>query len=250
MTFALYVMSALLGLVIGSFLNVVIYRAPRRQSIVRPGSHCPACNAPISWHDNVPVVSWILLRGNCRHCRESISVRYPLVESLTAVLFVLAALVVGLQARLLLAWAFIAVLIVLAFIDLDHLIIPDRIVLPAAGVGLAAAVALDPGRWWHYVVAGLGAGGFLLIVALLSGGGMGMGDVKLSLLLGFVLGVEVIVAMFAAFLLGGIVGIALLALGKRSRKDRIPFGPFLGAGGIIGLFVGTPLMEWYWSLVV
>jgi len=149
----------------------------------------------------------------------------------------------------LLLWGFFAVLVAVTFIDIDHMLILNRVVLPAAALGLAASVALTPSRWWEYLVAGSGAALFLFVVALLWPGGMGLGDVKLALLLGFVLGVEVIVAMFAAFLVGGLVGIGLLVVGKRSRKDRIPFGPFLALGGIIGSLVGEQVLTWYMGFI-
>lgn len=245
----LYVGSFLLGLVIGSFLNVVIYRVPLRRSLSHPGSHCPHCGHPIRWYDNIPVVSWVILRGRCRDCADPIGPRYPLVEALTGVLFALAAMIAGWDLRVLLLWGFFAVLVAVTFIDIDHMLILNRVVLPAAVLGLAASVALTPSRWWEYLVAGSGAALFLFVVALLWPGGMGLGDVKLALLLGFVLGVEVIVAMFAAFLVGGLVGIGLLVVGKRSRKDRIPFGPFLALGGIIGSLVGEQVLTWYMGFI-
>ncbi len=245
----LYVGSFLLGLVIGSFLNVVIYRVPLRRSLSHPGSHCPHCGHPIRWYDNIPVVSWVILRGRCRDCADPIGPRYPLVEALTGVLFALAAMIAGWDLRVLLLWGFFAVLVAVTFIDIDHMLILNRVVLPAAALGLAASVALTPSRWWEYLVAGSGAALFLFVVALLWPGGMGLGDVKLALLLGFVLGVEVIVAMFAAFLVGGLVGIGLLVVGKRSRKDRIPFGPFLALGGIMGSLVGEQVLTWYMGFI-
>ena len=143
-TLLLAVAATLFGLVLGSFLNVVIYRVPRHESVVWPGSRCPRCGHDIRWHDNLPVAGWLLLRGRCRDCGASIGIRYPLVEGLTGALFLVAFLVYGLQALLLLVWAFLAVLVAITFIDIDFLIIPDRIVLPAAAVGLVAAIALDP----------------------------------------------------------------------------------------------------------
>lgn len=245
----LYVVSLLLGLIIGSFLNVVAYRVPKKESLIRPGSHCPSCGHAVRWHDNVPVLGWLALRGRCRDCQAAIPVRYPVVEGLTGLLFLAAALVIGWTPRLLLAWAFFAVLVAVSLIDLDYFIIPDKIVLPSAAVGLAASVLLAPQRWWQYLVSGLGAALFLFVVALIWPGGMGFGDVKLALLLGFVLGADVIVAMFAAFLMGGIVGVLLLATGRRTRKDRIPFGPFLAGGGIIGCLAGAHVLTWYVGLI-
>lgn len=246
----LYVTSVVFGLVIGSFLNVVIYRLPRGESLATPRSHCVSCGATVAWYDNIPVVSYLILHGRCRGCGQRISIRYPVVEAGCALLFLMVALVFGFQWRTLLGWAFSATLLALAVIDMDHMIVPDRIVLPAAAIGFGAAVALDPGHWWHHILAGLGAGLFLLVVALIWSGGMGMGDVKLAVMLGAVLGTAVVVALFAAFLFGGLVGVLLIALGVRSRKDRIPFAPFLAVGGIVGFLAGDLIINWYVSFMV
>lgn len=242
------VVSLLLGLVIGSFLNVVVYRLPRGESLVRPGSHCPRCDHAIRWYHNLPVAGWLILRGRCRDCGARISWRYPFVEALMGGLFVAAFLVFGLGGRLLLGWAFISAMIAIVFIDLDHQIIPDKIVLPGAVVCLAASTALRPSGWWEYLLAAAGAAGFLLVIALIWAGGMGFGDVKMALLMGAVLGRSVIVAMFLAFLIGGIVGVVLIATKARSRKDRIPFGPFLAAGSIIALLCGQVILDLYLRL--
>jgi leader peptidase (prepilin peptidase)/N-methyltransferase len=242
------VVSLLFGLVIGSFLNVVAYRLPLKKSIVRPGSSCPHCGHAIRWYHNIPVVGWLILHGRCRDCAARISWRYPLVEALTGGLFAAAYLVYGLGGRLLLAWAFMAAMIAIVLIDLDYQIIPDKIVLPGAAVGLAASIALRPAGWWEYLVAAAGAAGFLFVIALIWAGGMGFGDVKMALLMGAVLGRSVIVAMFLAFLIGGVLGVVLIATKARSRKDRIPFGPFLAAGSIIALFYGQGILDLYLRL--
>lgn len=243
-----YIFSFLLGIVIGSFLNVVAYRVPRGESLISPGSHCPACGRPIRWYHNVPVAGWLLLKGRCRDCGEPISPRYLLVEIGTGLLFLVSYAMIGPQWRVLVVWAFLAVLVAVTLIDLSHMIIPNKIVLPAAGVFLAACIALDPSRWWQYLVAGVGAAGFLLLLAIIWPGGMGLGDVKLALMMGCMLAGAVAVAMFSAFLIGGVAGIVLLALGRRSRKDRIPFGPFLAAGGAVAVLVGPQLIDWYLRL--
>ena len=237
-----------LGLVVGSFLNVVIYRVPRHESVVHPGSHCPSCGHGIRWYDNIPLVSYLILRGRCRDCGAHIPWRYPAVEVAAGLLFVTAALVFGIDPRLLLAWAFLAVLLAISLIDLEHYVIPDRIVLPAAVVGLAASIALDPSRWWVYIVSGLGAALFLFILALIWPGGMGMGDVKMALLMGVVLGPTVIIALFVAFLAGALVSIVLLALRVKSRKDKIPFGPYLALGAALSLLWGASLLDTYLNL--
>ena len=248
MQYYLYVVSFLFGLAIGSFLNVVIYRLPRHESLVRPGSHCPGCGSPIRWYDNLPVASWLVLRGRCRDCKTRISPRYIAVEALTGALFVLATWRLDLTWPLLVAVAFIATLVAIAFIDYDHMIIPDRIVLPGAVIGLAASIAISPDRWWVYLAAGFGGAAFCLALALLwPGGGMGFGDVKMALYIGFVLGSRVIVAFFLAFLVGSIVGIYLVLVRKRSGKTKLPFGPYLAFGSVIAILAGDFMLDLYQS---
>ncbi len=241
----LTVCSLLLGMVVGSFLNVVIYRLPARESVASPGSHCPQCDHPIRWFHNIPVAGWLVLRGKCHDCGESISCRYPAIEGLTGVLFAVAYLVYGVQPRTLVVMVFLAALVAITFIDLDHFIIPDRIVLPGAVVGLVASVALEPGRWWEYVVAALGAAGFLLILGLVWAGGMGMGDVKMALMMGAFLGSSTIVAIFLAFFVGGVGGVILLATRIKGRKDRLPFGPYLAFGSLIAALAGSQILDLY-----
>jgi leader peptidase (prepilin peptidase)/N-methyltransferase len=241
----LYAVALMLGLAVGSFLNVVIYRLPRHESLVRPGSHCPSCMTPIRFYDNIPVVSWLILRGKCRTCRSPISARYLLVEAITGASFVLAFWRFGLDWRLLVAWAFIAAMVAVAFIDYDHMIIPNKIVLPGAVMGLLASMALDPQRWWVYVAGSLGAAAFMFALALIWPGGMGPGDIKLALFMGAVLGAYVMVALFVAFLLGSLVGIFMLLVQKRSRKEKIPFGPYLAMGAILAALVGETLLNSY-----
>jgi leader peptidase (prepilin peptidase)/N-methyltransferase len=240
-----YAVSLLLGLVLGSFLNVVIYRLPRHESLVRPGSRCPSCKTPIRFYDNIPVASWLVLRGRCRACGSRISPRYPLVEAITGVAFPLAFWRFGLDWPLLVAWAFIAAMVAVAFIDYDHMIIPNKIVLPGAVVGLVASVAIHPQRWWVYVAGSLGAAGFLFLAAMIWPGGMGPGDIKMALFMGAVLGAYVMVALFAAFFFGAIVGVFLLLVQKRSRKEKIAFGPYLALGAVVAILVGETLLNSY-----
>jgi leader peptidase (prepilin peptidase)/N-methyltransferase len=178
----LYVFSVIFGLIVGSFLNVAIYRVPRRESLVRPGSHCPGCGAAIKWYDNIPLFGWVSLRGHCRACKGRISVRYPLVEAFTGASFGLAAWRFGLSWSLLLAWFVVAVLICLALIDLDHMIIPSIISLPGAAIGLGASIAIRPDRWWLYLASATGAAAFcfVLVIAWPGGAGMGGGDVTMA----------------------------------------------------------------------
>ncbi len=248
MQYYLAVVSLILGLVVGSFLNVVIYRLPRKESLVRPGSHCPSCGRAVRWHDNVPVVGWLLLRRRCRDCGQAISVRYPLVEGITGVAFLFAFLRFGLDWRLLIAWAFVAAMIAVAFIDYDHMIIPNRIVLPGALVGVIASIAVDPQDWWKYLAGSAGAAAFLFVIAMIWPGGMGPGDIKMAAFMGAVLGLSVIIALFAAFLIGAIVGVVLIATRKRTRKDKIPFGPALAVGAVVGVFVGQTVLSAYTGL--
>lgn len=243
-----YVVSFAFGLVIGSFLNVVIYRVPRRESLLHPGSHCPSCGAPVRWYHNLPVVSWLALRGRCRDCHARISARYPLVESITAIAFTLAYARFGLAWPLVLAWFFIAVMVAVAFIDYDHMIIPTRIVLPAALLGIVAAIALDPKKWWLYLAGSAGAAAFLFVLALVWPGAMGAGDIRLALLMGAVLGKYVIVAMFFAFVFGGVAGGFLLATKRRGRKDQVPFGPYLALGSVLAILAGHSILAGYLSL--
>ena len=249
MHYYLYALSLVFGLCLGSFLNVVVWRLPRRESLVRPASHCPGCGETIRWYDNVPVVSWLVLQGRCRACGTRISPRYILVESLTGVAFALAMWRFGAGWPLLIAWAFIAAMVAIAFIDYDHMIIPSWIVFPGALVGLGASIALHPQRWWVYLVAAAGgAAFFFLLVLFWPGGGMGMGDVYMAVFMGAVLGTSVLVAFFTAFLLGSLLGIYLLLVLKRSRKTKVPFGPFLAVGAVLAVFLGETILRAYTGL--
>jgi leader peptidase (prepilin peptidase) / N-methyltransferase len=245
------------GLVIGSFLNVVIWRVPRQESLVKPGSHCPGCDAPIAPRDNIPVLSWLLLRGRCRNCGEPISNRYPFVELLTGVLFA------AVGARFFDSWALpaflllTAALIAISAIDLELFIIPNRIVYPVgiAGTILLFAAAAIEGDWSSFGSALVGAAGaftFFLILHLVSPRGMGFGDVRLSFVLGLFLGwlggLYVFGGLFLGFFLGAVIGIVLIALGSRSRKQHIPFGPFLAAGTMIFVLFGDHIVDWWRSL--
>lgn len=243
------------GAVIGSFLNVCIYRLPRGESIIAPSSHCPECGESLGWLDNVPLISYLFLRGRCRRCGEAIPLRYPLVESLNAVLFVLAGWKFGATVELLPALLLISTLIVIFFIDLEHLIIPNVVVLPVAAVGLASMIAIslttpdvDFPAWWVFPVAGAASAGFFFLIALLFPRGMGMGDVKLAGMMGFFLGRSVVVGLFLGFLIGAVVGVGLIATGRKGRKSKVPFGPFLAAGALIALFYGDQLLDLYLGL--
>ena len=234
------------GLALGSFLTVVTARVPARRSIVRPGSCCSSCAAAIAWRDNVPLVSYTLLRGRCRACAARIPVRYPLIELGTGLLVAASLLVYGATPEAALAALFCAVLVAVAVIDLEHRIVPNRIVVPAAAAALVARTALDPSPEW--ALGALGAAGFLLIAVLGYPGGMGMGDVKLALLLGAVLGRSVPVALMVALVAGLLPTVVLVARhGTAARKMAVPFAPFLAVGGIVALFLGERLLDAYLS---
>jgi leader peptidase (prepilin peptidase)/N-methyltransferase len=236
------------GLAIGSFLNVVAARVPLRRSIVSPASACMSCERPIAWYDNIPLVSYAVLRGRCRHCGSRIPFLYPAIELLTALLVAACALAFGLSGDFAVAAAFCAVLVAVSAIDLEHRIIPNRIVVPAAGLALLVQTALHPSAEW--IVGALGASGFLFAAALAYPAGMGMGDVKLALLMGAVLGRAVAVALMVGMLAAMIPGLYLLARhGKAGRKMGIPFGPFLALGSVVALFWGHDLVEAYFSLL-
>lgn len=243
----LVVFAAAGGLLVGSFLNVVAWRLPRGESLVAPGSHCPGCDAPVRPYDNVPVLSWLLLRGRCRDCRVPISARYPLVEATSAALAVAVVLARHGAHDLALGLTLIALLVPIALIDLDHRIIPNRLTALGAVAALAIGAATDPGGVPEQLIAGAAAAGFLLAAALARPGGMGMGDVKLAGMLGLFLGREVAVALLAALVVGTVVGVAIMArrgVGE-GRKTAIPFGPFLALGGVLALFAGHAILDWY-----
>jgi leader peptidase (prepilin peptidase)/N-methyltransferase len=236
------------ALAIGSFLNVVAARVPLKRSIASPGSACMSCSTEIAWYDNVPVMSWLLLRGRCRSCDASISWRYPAVELATALLTAGCFWKFGLSWDALVASFFCAVLVVLSSIDIERRIVPNKIVLPAAGIVLVAQTVLHPSVEW--VAAGLGASLFLFLAALAYPRGMGMGDVKLALLLGFMLGRTVPIGLFAGFVAALVPSAVLFARhGMKARKMAIPFAPFLALGGILALFAGHLLLDAYLTLI-
>jgi leader peptidase (prepilin peptidase)/N-methyltransferase len=242
-------LTGVLGAVTGSFLNVVVHRLPQGLSLSRPRSRCPDCEQPIQPWDNIPIVSWLLLRGRCRNCATSIPARYPVVEAVTAVLFVVVTLTNGFDESLLWELPFVAALVATAAIDLEHRIIPNRIVLPLAVYGLAIAAVLRPDALPELAVAGSGAFLFLLVAALAYPAGMGMGDVKLAGVMGIYLGLSVVPALFAAFLTGTVVGVAIMAReGAGARKKGVPFGPFLALGGLIAVVAGPELIDLYQRL--
>jgi leader peptidase (prepilin peptidase) / N-methyltransferase len=240
--------AGLFGLVVGSFLNVVAHRLPLRQSLVKPRSACPQCGTQVRAYDNVPVLSWLLLRARCRDCGTPISARYPLVEAGTALLW-LAVVAVhhGDTTNLVLGLVLVTFLVPLALIDLDHKLLPNRITGPAALVGLALGLALDPAGEPDRLLAAAIAGGGVGLIALLMPNGMGMGDAKLLGVLGLYLGAGVGVAALVALVSGTLVGIAIIARVGMSagRKTAVPFGVFLALGGLVAVLAGAPILDWY-----
>jgi leader peptidase (prepilin peptidase) / N-methyltransferase len=237
------------GLALGSFLNVVAARLPRGGSLMHPRSACMSCSTPIAWHDNVPLLSYAMLRGRCRSCGTRIPVRYPAVELITALLVVACVLVFGITLEALVAAFFCAALVAVSAIDLEHRIIPNKIVLPAAAIVLPAQTALEPSAEW--ALAALGCSLFLFLAVLAYPSGMGMGDVKLALLLGAALGRTAPVALMVGMLAAIVPAVLLFARhGSGARKMAIPFGPFLAFGGVVALFAGDALLDLYldtWS---
>ena len=230
----------------GSFLNVVIARVPEGRSIVGPGSACPRCSTPIAWYDNVPLLSFALLRARCRKCGEPISWRYPVVELVTGLLFVLAMAERGLTIDLIPALLLVAGLVAITGIDLDHQLIPDVISIPGIVVGLAVSTLTGRPGWLDSLVGVVIGGGIFLLIIVASRGGMGGGDMKLGAMLGAFLGWKlVLVAILIAILAGGVFAIVVLLLRRKGRKDAVPFGPFLALGGVVSLFWGESLLAWY-----
>jgi leader peptidase (prepilin peptidase) / N-methyltransferase len=239
--------AGLLGAIAGSFLNVVAYRLPRRQSLISPGSRCPQCLTPVKPYDNVPVVSFILLRGRCRSCSAPIPLRYPIVEALTAALCVGAVIAHHSAASIALSVALILLLVPAAAIDIEHRIIPNRLTALGAVLALGIGLLLDPSGEPERLIAGAAAGGFLLIAALAYPGGMGMGDVKLAGVMGLFLGRAVAPAVAIALVAGTVAGIAVIARkgAREGRKTAVPFGPFLALGALVAVFVGQDIVSAY-----
>jgi leader peptidase (prepilin peptidase)/N-methyltransferase len=240
------------GMITGSFVGVVAHRVPRGRSIVGPRSECPSCGAQIAAYDNVPVISWLLLGGHCRSCGERIPARYPLIELAVGIAFAATAVVLHDDAAALaLGLVFVAVLAAITLTDLERRVIPNAILVAGALIGLAIVAATDPQSLPERAAAAAGAGGFLLLFALIYPRGMGMGDVKLAAVMGLFLGVSVIPALFIGILLGALVGASLmLRYGAEARKHAVPFGPFLAVGGVAGLLAGSQMIDAYLDLFV
>ena len=239
--------AGVLGAIVGSFLNVVAYRLPRHESLITPASHCPRCGTPVKPYDNIPIISWLLLRGHCRSCSEPISPRYPLVEALTAALCVGAVLATDTTVDTALAILTILLVVPAALIDLEYRIIPNRLTALGAVLALAIGLALDPAGEPERLIAAAGAGGFLLVAALAYPGGMGMGDVKLAAVLGLCLGAAVAPAILIALVTGVVYGAFVMARkgAREGRKTAVPFGPFLAVGALVAVFAGQQIVDLY-----
>jgi leader peptidase (prepilin peptidase) / N-methyltransferase len=239
--------AGVLGAIVGSFLNVVAYRLPRHESLITPASHCPGCGTPVKPYDNVPILSWLLLRGHCRSCAGPISPRYPLVEAFTAALCVGAVLMHHSAAGIALSVVLILLVVPAALIDLEHRIIPNQITALGAVLALVIGLALDPSGEPGRLIAGTAAGGFLLLAALAYPGGMGMGDVKLAGMMGLFLGAAVAPALLVALLAGVVLGAGVIARkgAHEGRKTAVPFGPFLALGALVAVFAGPQLVHVY-----
>ena len=239
------------GLLIGSFLNVCIWRLPREESIILPGSHCPVCSTVLGARDLVPVLSWLFLRGKCRFCGSKISARYPAVELLTGLLFLWCALHLGWTPPLLAALIFSSFMVAITFIDLDHQIILDGMLMLLAAAGLALQLWTSSIGVVNMLIGVAVGGGLLLLLAIISRGGMGGGDVKFAAALGVWLGWPgILLGLFLGFISGGAASLLLLLTGLRGRKDFIPFGPFIAIGAWVTLLYGRKILDWYLSFLI
>ncbi len=244
----IYILLFILGLVIGSFLNCVIFRLEKGKSFLKGRSFCPFCNKTLGFWDLIPGLSFLFLRGKCRYCKERISWQYPLVELFVGIIFVLVFKYFGLEGLFfyLLSSCFLVIIFVF---DLKHYIIPDRVIYPAVFISFFYRLIFNFGDW-HYLLSGLGAALFFLIIVLASKGkGMGVGDIKLGLFMGFLLGYpNILIALFIAFLIGAIIGLGLVLLKKKKMRSEVPFGPFLAIGTFASLFWAAEILSWYWNL--
>lgn len=239
----------LIGLCIGSFFNVCIYRLPQGQSVVRPSSHCMHCRQQLQMIDLIPVLSYLFTRGHCRHCGTTYSSRYATVELLTGCLFVWCYTVFGIGFPLMKALILTSFLLVITYIDYDHQLILDKVLLFMAGAGVLIECLTPSVGVLSILVGSLAGGGLLLLIAIVSKGGMGGGDIKLAAVLGIYLGAKLtLLALFLSFVIGGVVAVFILLLKRKERRDCIPFGPFIAAGAFLSLLYGQEIIEWYWRL--
>lgn len=239
----------ILGTIVGSFINVCIYRIPRGESVVYPSSHCPRCGYNLKPPDLIPLLSYLLLRGRCRKCGTKISVMYPLVELLTGLMFIFAFIKFGLTFEFLSAIILITCLMITTFIDLEHQIIPDKVVLPSLAAGLVLNIIFHREDFYNYLLGFALGGGIIFLIVVLSRGGMGGGDIKLFATVGMFLGFRLtLLALLLSFVLGSVVGLILIILKLKNMKDAIPFGPFIALASVISMLAGDRIISWYWGL--
>jgi leader peptidase (prepilin peptidase) / N-methyltransferase len=250
---SLYIIIFVFGACIGSFLNVCIYRIPDSRSIIKPGSTCPQCHSSIRFYDNIPIFSYFWLMGKCRYCGAKISSRYPIIEFLTGMVACACFIKFGLSIEAAVYFCFIAVLLVISFIDIDHQIVPDTISLPSIPIGLVASLILPSIHFLEAVIGMLIGGGILYLIAwsyqIITGKeGMGGGDIKLLAMIGAFIGWKgVLVDIFIASASGALVGVFLMLVAHKNMKYAVPFGPFLSMGAIVYIFWGPELIQWYYS---
>jgi len=245
----LYIIFSVAGLIIGSFANVIIYRLPRKISIISPFSFCTNCKSRLRFFDNIPVLSYLLLKGRCRQCKEKIPIRYPIVEIIIAILFFLNFYYFSISLLCLSGIILSTVLVIVSFIDMELEVIPNALVLPFTLIGMIISISMDVRRWWIPIAYCAGTFVFMLIINLLYPKGMGMGDVKLSMMAGAFLSNKVIPGLFVGFLIGSVFGIILIAIKKKKLKQSIPFGPFISMGCIVALFYGDKIINWYLKFI-
>ena len=250
-----YVFFSILGLVIGSFLNVIIYRLPNKTFFSNKRSYCPKCNNVLKWYDLIPVVSYIILLGKCRNCRDKISIRYPIVEIINALCYALIFYAYGITALSVIYMIMSSTLIVMSFIDIDTMEIPNGLILFLIILGVISLINTiffnAPFIWWEHLIGAVSVSGFLYLVFLLTRGGIGGGDIKLMFAVGLIIGYKLIIlSAFIGIIIGGILGIAALAINKNiNRKSQLPLGPSLAMGIFITLFIGDRLINWYLGLL-
>ncbi|GAE27340.1 leader peptidase [Halalkalibacter wakoensis JCM 9140] len=237
---------AIFGLIFGSFFNVVGLRIPKNESILTPGSHCTTCGYSLRPFDLIPILSYLFLRGRCRKCKTSVSFLYPFIELSTAVLFTISFLAVGWSKELPLLLLFCSLLMIILVSDLVYMIIPDKVLLFFGAIFIIYHVIFPSTPWWEPIVGAVVGFTVLLLIAIVSNGGMGGGDIKLFAVLGFVLGWKlVLLTLFIASLIGAVVGVIGMSLKKVKRGEPIPFGPFIVIGALTSIFIGESLLSWY-----
>ncbi|MGP7816823.1 prepilin peptidase [Niallia sp. 01092] len=243
---AIEILIFLYGITLGSFYNVVGLRVPNKQSIIRPRSHCTSCGHTLSLAELIPVLSYMLLRGKCRCCKASVSPLYPIFELLTGVLFVLCPLILGWRSELFVAWTLISLFMIITVSDITYMIIPNKVLLFFSGLLLVERIFIPLTPWWDSLLGAAVGFTLLLLIAIVSKGGMGGGDIKLFAVIGFAVGTKlVLTAFFLSTLFGAIGGLIGMLFGKVNKRKPIPFGPFIVIGTLVSYFYGNDLIDWY-----